>query len=58
MLYEPAEPLQPETASIPKSEEDPSADAWLTNFFTEHHLYLETQPDEVASPEHVRFVVH
>lgn len=58
MLYEPAEPLQPETASIPKSEEDPSADAWLTNFFTENHLDFETQPDEVASPEQVRFVVH
>ncbi|MDH3851082.1 MAG: damage-control phosphatase ARMT1 family protein [Deltaproteobacteria bacterium] len=58
MLYEPAEPLQPETASIPKSEEDPLADAWLTNFFTENHLDFETQPDEVASPEQVRFVVH
>ena len=58
MLYKAAEPPQPEAASIPKSEEDPSADAWLTNFFTENHLDFETQPDEVASPEQVRFVVH
>ena len=58
MLHEPAEPPQSEAASIPKTEEDPSADAWLTNFFTENHLDFETQPDEVASPEQVRFVVH
>ena len=58
MLYKAAEPPQPEAASIPQSEEDPSADAWLTNFFTENHLDFETQPDEVASPEQVRFVVH
>jgi len=58
MLYKAAEPLQPEAASIPQSAEDPSADAWLTNFFTENHLDFETQPDEVASPEQVRFVVH
>ena len=58
MLYKPAEGLQSEAASIPKSEGDPSADAWLTNFFTENHLDFETQPDEVASPEQVRFVVH
>ncbi|NOR90912.1 MAG: DUF89 family protein [Anaerolineales bacterium] len=58
MLYKPAEGLQSEAASIPKSGGDPSADAWLTNFFTENHLDFETQPDEVASPEQVRFVVH
>jgi hypothetical protein len=58
MLYKPAEGLQSGAASIPKSEGDPSADAWLTNFFTENHLDFETQPDEVASPEQVRFVVH
>ena len=58
MLYKAAEPPQPEAASIPQSAEDPSADAWLTNFFTENHLDFETQPDEVASPEQVRFVVH
>ncbi len=45
-------------ASIPESQEDPAVDAWLTNFFTENHLDFETQPDEVASPEQVRFVVH
>jgi hypothetical protein len=58
MLYKASEPSQPEAASIPQSAEDPSADAWLTNFFTENHLDFETQPDEVASPEQVRFVVH
>ncbi len=45
-------------ACIPESQENPAADAWLTNFFTENHLDFETQPDEVASPEQVRFVVH
>ncbi len=44
--------------SIPKCQDDPINDAWLTNFFTENHLDFETQPDEVASPEQVRFVVH
>ena len=58
MLYKPAAPPQPEAASILRTEEDPSGDAWLTNFFTENHLDFETQPDEVASPEQVRFVVH
>ena len=43
---------------IPKYGGDPKDDAWLTNFFTENHLDFETQPDEVASPEQVRFVVH
>ncbi len=43
---------------IPKYGGDPKDDAWLTNFFTENHLDFETQPDEVASPEQVRFIVH
>jgi hypothetical protein len=43
---------------IPKYQGNPKDDAWLTNFFTENHLDFETQPDEVASPEQVRFVVH
>jgi uncharacterized protein with ATP-grasp and redox domains len=42
---------------IPKYGANPKDDAWLTNFFTENHLDFETQPDEVASPEQVRFVV-
>ena len=58
MLFKSADQPHPEAASIPKSQEDPLADAWLTNFFTENHLDFETQPDEVASPEQVRFVVH
>jgi len=58
MLFKSADQPHPEAASIPKSQEDPSANAWLTNFFTENHLDFETQPDEVASPEQVRFVVH
>ena len=43
---------------IPETRGDPVADAWLTNFFTENHLDFETQPDEVASPEQVSFMVH
>ena len=45
-------------ASIPEYREDPAGDAWLTNFFTENHLDFEAQPDEVASPEQIRFLVH
>ena len=45
-------------ASIPECQEKSADDAWLTNFFTENHLDFETQPEEVASPEQVRFVVH
>ncbi|MGD8775548.1 MAG: ARMT1-like domain-containing protein [Syntrophobacterales bacterium] len=44
--------------SIQKYQQDPADDAWLTNFFTENHLDFETMPEEVASPEQVRFVVH
>jgi hypothetical protein len=44
--------------SIPVHQDDPAADAWLTNFFTENHLDFETRPDKVASPEQVRFMVH
>lgn len=48
----------PVGALIPQYRGNPKDDAWLTNFFTENHLDFETQPDEVASPEQVRFVVH
>ena len=58
MLFESSEDLSSKTDSIPKFQKDPSEDAWLTNFFTENHLDFETQPDQVASPEQVRFVVH
>jgi hypothetical protein len=44
--------------SIPTSQQDPAAEAWLTNFFTENHLDFETQPEDVASPEQLRFIVH
>jgi hypothetical protein len=43
---------------IPKYGGNPIDDAWMTNFFTENHLDFETQPEEVASPEQIRFVVH
>ena len=58
MLQKSSVDLFSKTASIPKFQKDPSEDAWLTNFFTENHLDFETQPDQVASPEQVRFVVH
>ncbi len=38
--------------------QDPDRDAWLTNFFTENHLAYETFPDEVASPEQLKFIVY
>jgi len=37
---------------------DPSREAWITNFFTENHLAYEAFPNEVASPEQLRFIVY
>ncbi len=37
---------------------NPEKDAWLANFFTENHLAYEAFPQEVASPEQLRFIVY
>ncbi len=58
MSSQPTKRILPAGASTPKGQEDPAADAWLTNFFTENHLDFESHPDQVASPEQVRFIVH
>jgi hypothetical protein len=39
------------------SDLDPEKDAWITNFYTENHLAYELFPNEVASPEQLRFMV-
>ncbi len=39
-------------------EEDPETQAWIANFYTENHLAYEAFPDEVASPEQLRFMVY
>lgn len=36
---------------------DPERDAWIANFYTENHLAYEAFPNEVASPEQLRFMV-
>lgn len=38
--------------------QDPAADAWYTAFFIENHLDHFAYPDQVASPEQVRFMVY
>ncbi len=37
---------------------DPRLDAWIANFYTENHLSYEAFPDQVASPEQLRFMVY
>ena len=43
---------------ISPHENDPEKQAWLANFYTENHLAYEAFPDEVASPEQLRFMVY
>ena len=38
--------------------EDPEKDAWFTSFFIENHLDHYSYPDQVATPEQVRFMVY
>jgi len=38
--------------------QDPEADAWYTAFFIENHLDHLAYPDQVASPEQVRFMAY
>ncbi len=40
------------------SNKDPEKEAWLANFFTENHLNYEAFPNEVASPEQLKFIVY
>ncbi len=37
---------------------DPEKEAWIANFFTENHLAYEAFPNEVASPEQLKFIVY
>ena len=39
-------------------EKDPDKEAWQANFFTENHLAYEAFPNEVASPEQLKFIVY
>ncbi|MDQ1330116.1 MAG: hypothetical protein QG578_379, partial [Thermodesulfobacteriota bacterium] len=38
--------------------ENPEKDAWYTAFFIENHLDYNSYPDQVATPEQVRFMVY
>ncbi len=42
---------------IPRPGTNPEKDAWIANFYTENHLAYEVFPQEVASPEQLRFIV-
>ncbi len=42
---------------VPKPGSDPDKDAWIANFYMENHLAYEAFPDEVASPEQLKFMV-
>jgi hypothetical protein len=49
----------PSDAIIPYIEgKDPEKDAWHTAFFIENHLDHNSYPDQVATPEQVRFMVY
>ncbi len=47
------------TKSVPlyQTDLDPATDAWVTAFFIENHLDYYSYPDQVASPEQIRFMV-
>jgi len=52
--------LMPEQKAKPIHQpgQSPERDAWFTAFFIENHLDYFTFPDEVCSPEQVRFMVY
>ena len=41
-----------------RRKKDPEKEAWIANFFTENHLAYEAFPNEVASPEQLKFIVY
>ncbi len=41
-----------------RKSKDPEKEAWIANFFTENHLAYEAFPNEVASPEQLKFIVY
>ncbi len=41
-----------------RKRKDPEKEAWIANFFTENHLAYEALPEEVASPEQLKFIVY
>jgi len=41
-----------------RTDQDPAQDAWFTAFFLENHLDHYAYPEQVASPEKVRFMVY
>jgi len=49
----------PKKKAVPlyQADLDPATDAWVTAFFIENHLDYYSYPDQVASPEQIRFMV-
>lgn len=55
----PRRPSAPKAKAVPlyQANLDPATDAWVTAFFIENHLDYYSYPDQVASPEQIRFMV-
>ena len=55
----PSRPAAPKAKAVPlyQTDLDPATDAWVTAFFIENHLDYFSYPDQVASPEQIRFMV-
>ncbi|MFH2043895.1 MAG: ARMT1-like domain-containing protein [Pseudomonadota bacterium] len=51
-------PTTPEQKSIYTEGENPEKDAWYVAFFIENHLDYNSYPEQVATPEQVRFMVY
>lgn len=51
-------PTAPEQKSIYTEGENPEKDAWYVAFFIENHLDYNSYPEQVATPEQVRFMVY
>lgn len=55
---DPSKPTVPEPKIIYTEGENPEKDAWYIAFFIENHLDYNSYPEQVATPEQVRFMVY
>jgi uncharacterized protein with ATP-grasp and redox domains len=58
LQHAPANPPVPKPNSAYTEGENPEKDAWYTAFFIENHLDHNSYPEQVATPEQVRFMVY
>ena len=56
--HDPANPPVSKQNTIYTEGENPEKDAWYTAFFIENHLDHNSYPEQVATPEQVRFMVY